>query len=41
MNPMLYLLAGLALGAVLGGLIGWLFGSRRSPAAPLAQKFHS
>lgn len=34
MNPALYLLAGLALGAVLGAAIGWLLGSRRAMAAP-------
>ena len=34
MNPALYILVGLAIGAVLGGLIGWLFGQRRASAAP-------
>lgn len=34
MNPALYILAGLAIGAVLGGLIGWLAGLRRASATP-------
>jgi DNA recombination protein RmuC len=31
MNPTLWLLLGLAVGAILGGLIGWLWGTRRPP----------
>ena len=32
---MTYLFIGIALGLVLGGVIGWLMGSRHSPAAPV------
>lgn len=36
MDPLLYLLAGLAMGAVCGGIIGWLLGTRRTSATPAA-----
>lgn len=34
MSPVIYILTGLAIGAVLGGAIGWLAGLRRAAAAP-------
>ena len=34
MSPAIYILTGLAIGAVLGGAIGWLAGLRRASAAP-------
>ncbi len=35
MDPLFYLLAGLAIGAVCGAIIGWLLGTRRSQSVPL------
>ena len=34
MDPLLYLLAGLLLGVLCGGAVGWLWGTRRAPSLP-------